>query len=227
MTKHVDHDELQDFREGLLTPDARVRVQAHLEECSLCREELEALSGLLEDLGDLPLEAQPSRDLWPQIAWRMEGTPADARTREHTARRKKGWVRIPVWQLAAAGVAISVLSGGVVWALLSGGGSGAGPVVAPAVSLAQPAGWEETLTEYDEAVADLESVLEHGREVLDGETVRILEENLETIDSAIREAAEALDRDPGSGFLRRLLSDNLRRKVNLLRLAASAVYANT
>ena len=27
----------------------------------------------MEDLGGLPTEAQPSRDLWPQIAWRMEG----------------------------------------------------------------------------------------------------------------------------------------------------------
>ena len=102
-----------------------------------------------------------------------------------------------------------------------------GFVAAPSMTLAHPAGWEGTFTEYDEAVADLEAVLEQGQEVLDGETIRILQENLGTIDSAIQEAAEALDRDPGSRLLQRLLSDNLRRKVNLLRFAASRVYANT
>jgi hypothetical protein len=76
-------------------------------------------------------------------------------------------------------------------------------------------------------VSDLEEVLEKGRGVLDDETVRILEENLQTIDDAINEAQAALAQDPGSKVLARFLTENLRRKIDLLRHAAEAVYANT
>jgi hypothetical protein len=134
---------------------------------------------------------------------------------------------MPVWQLMAASIAIAVFSGGGVWLLLSGRAPGLEPVGPSGPALVHPAGWDQTLSQYDEAVADLEGVLERGREILDPETIRVLEENLTTIDQAIQEAAEALERDPESGFLRRLLSDNLRRKMDLLRTAASAVYSTT
>jgi hypothetical protein len=227
MSRHVGDDKLQDFREGLLPPEDQERIRAHLEECSQCRDELETLSRIMDGLGELPLEAQPPRDLWPQISWRMGG---EAREEESPAGRKgreRRWVRMPVWQLLAAGIAIAVMSGGGVWLLVSGGSPALSPSGTSGPGFVHPAGWEQTLSGYDEAVADLEAVLEQGREVLDAETIRVLEENLNTIDQAIQEAAEALDRDPESGVLRRLLSNNLRRKVDLLRVAASAVYSTT
>ena len=75
MTGHIDPGELQDFGEGLLPPEEEERVGSHIEDCPRCREELEALSLVREGLGGLPLEATPSRDLWPQIAWRMGRAP--------------------------------------------------------------------------------------------------------------------------------------------------------
>ena len=68
---------------------------------------------------------------------------------------------------------------------------------------------------------------EEGRTVLDPETVRLLEENLAIIDQAIEESRAALAQDPGSGLLRRILTDTMRRKMDFLRQAAVAIYANT
>ncbi len=93
--------------------------------------------------------------------------------------------------------------------------------------MAQTAGWMDAFGGYDQALSDLEMVLEEGRDVLDPETVKVLQENLATIDQAIEQSREALYRDPGSLVLQRLLSENLRRKIDLLRHAALAVLANT
>ena len=101
------------------------------------------------------------------------------------------------------------------------------PSGAPAVTPVQPVSWQEAYGGYDEAVSDLEDVLEKGREILDPETVRVLEESLEAIDLAIEEAGAAVREDPASPVLQRFLAENLRKKMDLLRRAAMAVYANT
>jgi hypothetical protein len=113
-------------------------------------------------------------------------------------------------------------------------GTGARPIPSGAVatrpaleSQTLPAGWDTALEEYHAAVSDLEEVLEKGRGVLDEETIRILEENLQTINDAIDEAQAALAQDPGSRVLGRFLTENLRRKIDLLRHAAAVVYQNT
>jgi len=241
MTRHIDDSLLQDFREGLLDPEAVEEVREHLDSCSQCREELEVLTELLDGLGDLPAEAQPSRDLWPQIAWRMESAktrdsapaevdePEAAECREPQRRRpEKGRrVNLPAWQLLAASIVLIVISGGSVWAFLSGKMDAGGPFGPSPQSPTQFVGWEDAYGGYDEAVAELEAVLERGRETLDPETVRVLEENLQTIDRAIQEAGDALMQDPASTLRQRFLADNLRKKMDLLRQAAGAVYATT
>jgi hypothetical protein len=241
MTRHIDDSLLQDFLEGLLDSEAEEEVREHLDACSQCREERAVLTELLDGLGGLPSEAQPSRDLWPQIAWRMESTknrdsasaevdvPEAAQYREPQRRQpQKGRrVNLPAWQLLAASIALIVISGGSVWAFLSGKMDAGGPLGPDFQSAAQFAGWEDAYGGYDEAVTDLEALLERGREILDPETVRVLEENLQTIDRAIQEAGDALMQDPASAVLQRFLADNLRKKMDLLRQAAGAVYATT
>lgn len=234
MKRHADFDTLQDLREGLLSPEESEGVRAHLEECATCRQEMEALSTLMNGLGELPREAQPSRDLWPQIEWRMGGEGESIRPGESadpSRIKHRRQVTLQAWQLLAASITLALVSGGVVWAALSGGLRDPEPVASASVpvdvSSSQPVGWEAALDEYDGAVADLEEVLDLGKEVLDPETIRILEENLQAIDGAINEARAALAQDPASKVLGRLLTENLRRKVELLTRAATAVYANT
>jgi hypothetical protein len=245
MTLHVDNGLLQDLQEGLLPPEVEEEVRRHLAACSRCRGELDALAKLMDDMADLPQEAQPARDLWPQIAWRIgrEGKEADeAGPRVDPAteraplparpgpgvRRGRGWrVDLAAWQLLAASLVVALISGASVWAFLTGRGEGTEPAALPSQWTVQQVGWVEAYGGFDEAVADLEAAMEQGRHVLDPETIRVLEENLAIIDKAIRDAREALALDPGSPVVRRILAENLRWKVNLLRHAVSAVYANT
>ena len=241
MTRHIDDSTLQDYREGLLARELAAELREHLNACSQCRGELAALSALLDGLGDLPVEAEPSRDLWPQIAWQIEGARTQAppltqverpdapderepRSRQPRVGRR---VNLPAWQLLAASIALMVISGSTVWAFLSARMDVGGPSAPVAGSPAQLVGWEDAYGGYDEAVADLEAVLERGREILDPETVRVLEENLQTIDRALQDAEEALIQDPASAVLQRFVADILRKKMDLLRQAAGAVYAIT
>jgi hypothetical protein len=76
---------------------------------------------------------------------------------------------------------------------------------------------------YDAAVADLESVLTAGRGRLDSTTVRVIERNLATIDSAIAQAQRAVAADSGNVYLNSHLAETMRRKLELLRQAAALV----
>jgi hypothetical protein len=80
---------------------------------------------------------------------------------------------------------------------------------------------------YDRAVRDLERVLEGGRSRLDSTTVATIEQSLHKIDVAIAEARTAIQRDPANEYLRRQIAANMRRKVDLLRVAANAIAART
>ncbi len=94
-------------------------------------------------------------------------------------------------------------------------------------SMAQPAGLETAYDEYDDAVVELEGILIEGQEILDPETIRLLEENLLILDRAISQSREALTQDPGSKILRRILSETMRRKMDLLQRAVVAIYSNS
>jgi hypothetical protein len=245
MNGHIDNGDLQDFREGLLSPEDEERVRIHLEGCPACRAELEALSRVLEELGRVPQDAEPPRDLWPQIAWRIEGgttagagaspkphvqgdgVPVAAREVLSTGPKEAKRITLRAWQLLAASITIALISGASVWAFLGGGATQDQGVEETARSAALFAGLGEAYSGYDEAISDLEAVLEQGRGVLDPETIQALQKNLDTIDRAIQEAGEALEQDPASTVLQRILANNLRRKVDLLRHAAVAVFANT
>lgn len=249
MNQHIEYSLLQDYWEGLLDPEAETAVQAHLESCPRCHQEFEDFSEFMTDLRALPTEAYPARDLWPQVAWRTrEQSKSEDRAPTESAESRDRFggsealgrgvghgkrsqvsrrVSLPAWQLLAASIALIVISGGSVWAILSGSPGALELATPKGGAMAQMVGWEEAYGEYDQAVADLEAVLEKGREVLDPETIRVLEENLQSIDRAIQEAGDALMNDPASTLLQRFLADNLRKKVDLLRRAAGAVYAST
>jgi hypothetical protein len=228
MKRHIDDALLDDYLEGSLSGEEERRVREHLLECTVCRRGYESRVRVAGEMAELPVEGEPPRDLWPQIAWRIEA--GEQATHGRGARRFSASRRfnLPAWQLLAASIAVAVLSGGSVWYLLSAGDRTPTSLVETAVpTLATPAGLEEALDEYAVSVSGLERILDEGREVLDPETIRVLEENLAIIDRAIAEAQDALGKDPGSNVLRRLLTENLRRKVALLRQAAVAVHART
>jgi len=222
MTRHIDFDQLQDYREGLISPDEHEKIRVHLGECPTCTQDLVALSELMDGLAELPEEAEPTRDLWPQIEWRIGGA-GTAKERGPSRRR----VSMQLWQLMAASITVALVSGGAVWAFLAGSPQGGAPLMTGPPTMAQSAGLGTGYEEYDGAVLELEGILEEGRGILDPETILVLEENLMVIDEAIAESRAALSEDPGSRILRRILSETMRRKMDLLHQAATAIHANS
>lgn len=69
-------------------------------------------------------------------------------------------------------------------------------------------------------ISQLQAVLTERRSQLDPETVKVVEDNLKLIDTAVKRARSALAKDPASGFLTRQLDNTLQKKVELLRTVA-------
>jgi hypothetical protein len=92
-------------------------------------------------------------------------------------------------------------------------------VPAPASTGASVAALATGSPRFDRAIAELEQALAAGRGRLDPRTLRILEENLRTIDRAIAEAQRAVAADPANTWLRSHLASTMQRKVELLRTA--------
>ena len=90
--------------------------------------------------------------------------------------------------------------------------------VVPAV---RPANFADAA--FDQAVADLQQMLEAGRGRLDEQTIRILETNLQAIDRAIAQCRDALTADPANVYLNSYLAETRRRKLELLRRATALV----
>ncbi len=89
------------------------------------------------------------------------------------------------------------------------------------------AGPQAAARSYDVAVADLGRVLDAGRGRLDTTTVRVIERNLATIDSAIAQAQRAVAADSANLYLNSHLAETMRRKLELLRQAAALVSSVT
>lgn len=228
---HPWQDRLSEYLDGELDEAERSALEAHLEVCGECREtlqELRAVVALARSLEDRP----PAVDLWPAIAERIGGGARDATVVDASAWRpmRTRRVTLSIPQLAAAAIAIMLLSGATVWLAMSWSGVGSAE---PVVASSGPAAGPVSLTAhglgpgYDQAVAELERILEEGRDSLDPATVEVLETNLRIIDQAIEEARLALERDPMNVYLNRHLADNMIRKLQLLRRASEIVRAQT
>jgi predicted anti-sigma-YlaC factor YlaD len=228
MSAHIDEARLNDFLEELLSREDEAEVQEHLAACHECRETMHSLRGLTEELAELPVEAEPERDLWSEIATRIESVPQGASDVEVIPIEAhlpptKGKRSFSLWQMAAASVALAIISGASVWYIVGSGGVRSGPTVADLPTSVRTVAFDAAVSEYEAAVADLEALLDTGREVLEPETVLVLEENLRIIDTAIAESREALAEDPASELLGRMLTSNMRRKLALLRQATAVM----
>ena len=135
-------------------------------------------------------------------------------------------------QLVAAGLALMVLSGGLVWVARLGDPRASLPPASRRSAHGRSRRGRRRLARvafadanYDQAVADLEKVLEAGRSRLDPETVRILEDNLRTIDQAIEQSRKALRADPANVYLNNHFAASRNRKLALLRRASALAMA--
>jgi Putative zinc-finger len=233
MTEDTYTDRLSAYLDGELDATGHASVERHLAACAACRTTLEELRAVVERAGALP-DSRPETDLWPGIAPRLDPRPhvedarGELRRLRDTVRRQFSFT-LP--QLAAAGLALMVLSGGLVWMAQSGDPRADFPPVSADAGAVQDEARVAPATlvdaSYDEAIADLEQVLEEGRTRLDPETVRVLEDNLRAIDQAIDQSRRALAGDPANSYLNGHLAKARQRKLALLRRASGLAAAGS
>jgi len=130
-------------------------------------------------------------------------------------------------QLVAAGLALMLLSGGIVWLARMGGQRTDFPPVSAQRDDRQLTDVHAVDAYYDQAIAELQRTMDAGRGRLDPATLRVLETNLQAIDRAIEQCRSALAEDPGSVYLSTHLANAQRRKLTLLRRATALVAAQS
>jgi anti-sigma factor RsiW len=220
-------DRLSEYLDDELTPAEATALEAHLQSCRDCAQTLDELREVVARARSLP-GRPPASDLWPGIEPRLTAPGHGAALSFRPRAPRRFSFTLP--QLAAAGIALMVMSGGAVWVLQHGGRATSMPPAA-AVDPTSPvvASVPAALADprYDEAIADLQQALDAGRKDLDPTTVKILETNLQAIDAAIDQSREALEKDPGNVYLNSHLANARQRKLALLRRATALVGGKT
>jgi anti-sigma factor RsiW len=218
---------LSEYLDDELSEGERITLEAHLQSCQECPALLLELRQVVYRARTLKNDGPP-RDLWPDIAERIGVAPATTHSVDLASRRSRRW-SFSLPQLAAAGVALMTLSGGTVWLLRTPAQQSVTPVVTTVPSgnpqaINTTASWRGSAdSSYATAVADLEGVLATSRGQLDSTTILVIEQNLAAIDRAIAQAQAALKDDPANLYLNSHLNETRRRKLELLRQAATLV----
>jgi len=222
MNTDVFTDRLSEYLDNELSAAERASVEAHLDTCSACRTTLEELRAVVARAAALP-DSPPDRELWSGVAAQIAkpGARISPFRRAISAR-----LSFTLPQVAAASLALMVLSGGLVWMARSGDRRAYIPSVNAQVADETPVTRARFAdAQYDAAIAELKQTLDAGRAKLDPETVHVLEQNLAAIDRAIDQCRRALDGDPANVYLNTHLADARQRKLVLLRRAAALAAA--
>lgn len=210
--KHPDDARLNDYADGLLEAAGGEEVAAHLERCKACETQVERIRALTAELAALPREITPGRDLRP---------PSPARRRPATPSRPAAPSRQPTrpWLRAAAVVALIVAGAAIARVV-----SAPDPATdhAPALATEDAAGLVPA-DAYANATRALRSVVEAHRDDVPEEASLLVDRNLEAVEGAIRELEQASARLPGDPDLARMLDQQYRTRLELLRSAVALV----
>ncbi|MGH7648981.1 MAG: zf-HC2 domain-containing protein [Gemmatimonadaceae bacterium] len=234
---------LSDYLENALDPAERDALESHAATCDRCRALLADLSAITAGASALP-DLEPSRDLWPAIAQRIEAPVValpDAASRRGQRSSVRPWYLAPASLAAAAAVLIAATASVTLLATRTGRTPAPAGVLAandrtpaaqstdaqldiPAPAARTVAGTRPNAASVQEVyaneIAELDSIVRGRRSHLDTATVAVIEKNLRIIDEAIAQSRVALERDPNSGFLHHQLNDVLNQKIVLLRTVA-------
>lgn len=217
-------EQLDDYVDGLLAERQRIEAERHLASCETCRQTVEFLRALQATAEAMPREIEPGRDLWADIETRI--SPTRVMTVDFRGRGpltllglRSAWGQ---WAaLAAAALALVVISSGVTAYFLSGPDLGVSPGMTGITGIGEPVA--STMEEfrpaeigYAQAIDDLVQALDERREDLDAETLTVIESNLRVIDAAIRRVRAAIEKYPDDSELATVLADSYRRKLEFL-----------
>ena len=148
----------------------------------------------------LPADIPPARDLWPDIARRLD-RPGHSR-----------WMPVA----AAASILISVSATWFTWHVFEQQRRDAAALVAAQQLL------QQIQQPYQPVRAEYEAQWPTLRAQLDPETAKVVEHNLDIIRKANAELARALERQPDSPVLRQLLRQTMNQEMEVYRRAEAA-----
>jgi hypothetical protein len=207
-------DRLEEFLAGRLDGAGRAALERELAVDAELRADLEFLRRVRNEAAALPRTLEPGRDLWPEIAARLDG----ARRGTVDFGRYRTRQRVPMMRYVVAAAAIALFAVALPL-LVEPRPSGVGPVdVAGAAPESDPE-LERVTAQYLAARDELMAALAERKDKIAPETYAVVEENLTVIASAVSEIETALAIEPESEKLERMLYAAYRSEVNLLRQA--------
>jgi hypothetical protein len=205
---------LDDYVDGALDEPEALALRNHLDDCADCRDELEATRELMAAARSLPRSIEPGRDLWPEIASKIE----DQRVVRGFFGRER---MVVVRRLAMAAAAAAVLVAAVSVAYLTGLRQSQPQIAheSPVNPSYLTVAYTDVDTDLSQARDQLRARLEQRREELSPETWSVVVENLEVIDDAIARIEVAIEENPDDGNLNRRLAVAYLRQIDLLQRA--------
>lgn len=215
-----------DLLDGAVAPDARARVERHLERCPACRALADDLLAIREAARQLP-PVPPPDVVWHRLADRLASERAPAAW-SASAGWHPDWMAAwspRRWALAAGALAAAAAAAAAtVLSLASGPAPAEAPEETAAASLSVIDQVEAELVEaeqhYEAALRGLATLAEQADEgvAADAATLR---QHLMLLDRMIAESRAALRQQPGSTPAQRSLFEGLRRKFVLLQDAVA------
>ena len=206
---------LDEYTDGTLESELVERVEQHVSECLVCKANLEELEALLSSARSLASEFEPSRDLWPRIADRIEPTPVAWSGRRAPRPETMQWLQL------AAVLGLMVVGLWTAQSHLSSDLSSPLAETAESTPQAAPeyADYADRARSEDGimlAKIDLLSAIEQRRGVLDDRTLEQIEADMIILEDSIGEIRVALAQQPGNRKLKLALAARYQQGIRLL-----------
>jgi hypothetical protein len=214
---HLSEEERHGLADGSLPHDRRTDVEAHVEACAACADDvarLQALMTRLEQRPDLPHAELDA--LWPDIRSRIE--------RDKVVPLGAGAVAQRFLSRARLAAIVAGVAAALVFAFTLGreSRSATDVSVSPGTSTTPIVSVADSSRIYQEEVESLLQELELRRSTMRPATAATVDRDLRIIDGAIEELTDALAHDPNNPALRQLLAASYRQKRDLLKQVDNA-----
>jgi hypothetical protein len=221
--RHPSDEQLQDLAEGILEPGKEDELRGHLVSCTTCRQYVDALAELRRAAAGLAFDVAPPGGEWHRIEVRLReprgsaialaGSEAHPDVSPARPARTMSLVRAAGW-VVAIGIGVGGLATG-----LRDGTDESPRDLSNAPTAALPS--EVVSDAYAASIYELQLMLAEGAGRLEPETLQVIEENLQIIETALERAHAEIAGDPGSTMLTRSLNSLYDAKVRLLSAAVA------
>lgn len=183
---------------------------------------------LAAELSALPASVEPDRDLWPDLAARLEPRDQIRRPRRRPTLRRMA--AHPAWRQALA-AGVGLVAGAVLTYLSLSPAALAPSATSPdadsGVRLASMMDSGQALDQAEmqflRAKEELWLAVFEQRAAMSPEAWEMVEQNLQILDGAVSDLRSALVDDPGNSELEKRILNNQRRSLDLLREVASGL----